>query len=307
MEQANGTAAAEAPGAPGSYAVLDAPSVLGLRPTGVERLPAALRAAGLLEGLGASDAGVVPAPPYDARRDPATGMLNPDALASYVRRLADAVGPLLARGHVPVVLGGDCSILLGPALAMRRAGHYGLVYLDGHADFYSPATSTTGEAADMALALTTGHGPALLTDVEGRGPLVRETDAALLGYRDGEEAARDGSPDVQASAIHARDETEVRAAGPAPAARHAAAHALRGGAAGLWVHLDADVLDDAVMPAVDYRLPGGLRPAELVTILQELRATGRLVGITVTIFNPALDPGGHLSRELVSILTAGLT
>jgi hypothetical protein len=35
---------------------------------------------------------------------------------------------------------------------------------------------------------------------------------------------------------------------------------------GFWIHLDADVLDDEVMPAVDYRMPGGLPPDELAGV-----------------------------------------
>jgi arginase len=83
--------------------------------------------------------------------------------------------------------------------------------------------------------------------------------------------------------------------------------ALTGGdRAGLWVHLDADVLDDAVMPAVDYRLPGGLRPEELRDVLRVLLASGRAVGLTVTIFNPALDPSGAAAGCLTETLVGGL-
>jgi hypothetical protein len=59
------------------YAIIEAPSVLGLFPGGVERLPAALLDAGLADALGARRAGLVPPPPYDPVRDPETGLLNP--------------------------------------------------------------------------------------------------------------------------------------------------------------------------------------------------------------------------------------
>jgi arginase len=52
------------------FAVIDAPSVLGLKPTGVEHLPEALKTAGLLAGLNAEYAGRVEPPPYNPRRDP---------------------------------------------------------------------------------------------------------------------------------------------------------------------------------------------------------------------------------------------
>src|SRR5262249_15815765 len=127
------------------YAVLDAPSILGLRPTGVERLPQALRAHGLVAGLQAGDAGRVPDlnDRYHPVRGPTTGLLNGGAIRDFSRALADAAGRLLDGGAFPVVLGGDCSILLGALLATRRRGWYGLAFLDAHADFYQPEAEPT--------------------------------------------------------------------------------------------------------------------------------------------------------------------
>ena len=58
------------------------------------------------------------------------------------------------------------------------------------------------------------------------------------------------------------------------------------------MHLDVDVLDDALMPAVDYRHPGGITWQEATQILGGLLASDRACGLEVTIFNPRLDPGG---------------
>src|SRR5262245_12206885 len=113
------------------FAVIDAPSTLGLRPTGVERLPGALKAAGLLAGLNAEYAGRVEPPPYNPRRDPETLILNPDGLRAYSLRLAEAVAGVLRQGKFPLVLGGDCSNIIGIMLALRRAGRYGLFFIDG--------------------------------------------------------------------------------------------------------------------------------------------------------------------------------
>jgi arginase len=109
--------------------------VLGLFPKGVETLPDALLAAGLGERLEAGRAGRLEPPPYDDRRDPKTMLLNPRGIAGYSVALADAVGRTIDAGEFPVVLGGDCSIVLGCLLALRRRGRYGLLFLDGHADF----------------------------------------------------------------------------------------------------------------------------------------------------------------------------
>ncbi|MDQ1012791.1 arginase [Streptomyces sp. V4I23] len=285
---------------------IEAPSVLGLRPSGVQDLPRALLDAGLTGLPGAVRAGRVEAPGYDPRRDEETGVLNPAGIARYSVELADAVGGVLRRGHFPVVLGGDCSILLGNLLALHRRGRHGLLFLDGHTDFYQPSAEPAGEAASMELALATGRGPRLLTDLEGRGPLLRDEDVVAFGFRDAAESARAGMQPLPPR-LHAMGLDRVRAAGAAAAARQAVDHLARGETAGFWVHLDVDVLDDAIMPAVDYRIPDGLSWTELETVLATALADERARGLDVTIFNPRLDPGGTMATRLVECLREGLS
>jgi arginase len=289
------------------YAVIEAPSVLGLFPGGVERLPAALLEAGLADVLGARRAGRVVPPPYDPTRDVTTGLLNPTGLRDYAHQLARTTGEVLDGGEVPIVLGGDCSILLGNLLALRRRGRHGLLFMDGHADFYQPEAEPNGEAASMDLALATGRGPLVVADLDGRGPMVRDEDVAVFGRRDAEEAQRAGSQRIEDTAIAVIDLATVRERGAERAAGDALKRLCRPDLGGFWIHLDCDVLDDAVMPAVDYRLPGGLSWDELQTVIQLAMATRSAVGLEVTIFNPALDTDGAIAKALVACLAAALT
>jgi arginase len=287
--------------------ILEAPSVLGLFPKGVERLPEALLGAGLAGRLGANLAGRVEPLPYDPVRDPATGILNARSIAAYSVVLADAAEELLAKGEFPVVLGGDCSILLGCLLATRRRGRYGLLFLDGHADFYQPEAEPNGEAASMELALATGHGPAVITDLEGRGPLLREEDVVAIGRRDTADTEKHGSQRIEDTAIEVIDLAALRAGGGEIAAAERAMERLtRPALDGFWIHLDADVLDDAVMPAVDYRMPGGLSWDELAAVLRLAVSSDRAAGIDITIFNPALDQDGSIAAAFVDALARGL-
>jgi arginase len=287
-------------------AIVEAPSHLGLRAAGVEALPEALLAAGLAERLGARRATRLAIPGFDPTIDAATGLLNPHGLRDYASRLADAVRAVLDEGAFPIVLGGDCTILLGITLALRRRGRYGLLFLDGHADFYQPEAEPTGEAASMELALVTGRGPDLVTNLEGQRPL-RDEDVVVFGFRDAEHAAAEGSRPL-APTIHAIDLPSVRDRGAERAARDALAHLERtGGPAGFWIHLDVDVLDDAIMPAVDYHLPEGLTWEELIAVLRTAVASDHATGLDLTIFNPTLDPDGRVARSLVDVLVAALT
>jgi arginase len=289
-----------------NFTIIEAPSVLGLFPKGVETLPDALLAAGLGERLEARRAGRLEPPPYDDRRDRQTLLLNPKAIAEYSAALADAVGRAINVGEFPVVLGGDCSILLGCLLALRRRGRYGLLFLDGHADFYQPEAEPNGEAASMDLALATGRGPEIVTDLEGRRPLVRDEDVVAFGRRDAEDAEAHGSQRIEDTAIRVVDLAEVRKRGAGDAALSAIKDLSKPEVVGFWAHLDADVLDDAVMPAVDYRMPGGVSWQELVTILQVAIASGRAIGLNVTIFNPKLDVDGSIAAAFVDALATGL-
>lgn len=275
-------------------------------PKGVETLPDALLAEGLGERLEAQRAGRVEPPQYDHRRDAETMLLNPRGIADYSVALADVVERVIEAGEFPVVLGGDCSIVLGCLLALRRRGRHGLLFLDGHADFYQPEAEPNGEAASMELALATGRGPTILTDPEGRRPLVRDEDVVAFGRRDAEIAEAHGSQRIEDTAITVIDVAEVRKCGAGEVTYRAIEDLCRPEIVGIWVHLDADVLDDAVMPAVDYRMPGGLSWEELATVLQVTIASGRAIGLNITIFNPKLDSDGSIAAAFVDTLVKGL-
>jgi arginase len=287
------------------YAIIEAPSTLGLRSEGVERLPERLLAQGLAGRLRARRAARLEPPRRTGKPDPQTHILNAQAIADWSPTLADAVEAVLTSGEFPVVLGGDCSIILGPMLALRRRGRYGLLFIDGNADFFQPEADPNGEAASMDLALVAGYGPAQLTDLEGRGPLVRPSDAVAFAFRDAEDQARYGSQPLPDD-LKAFDLAEVRRRGVEAATRAAVDHLTRDGIEGFFIHVDADCLDDAIMPAVDYRIPDGLSWKELETALRIAVASGKAVGLEITIYNPALDDDGAAGRGLADCLARAL-
>lgn len=287
------------------YAIVEAPSVLGLKPTGVDRLPDALLRNGLLERVHARHAGRVDPFPYSGERDPVTRTLHASDIARWSPRLADAVAGLLEAGEFPLVLGGDCSILLGSALALKRRGRFGLLFIDGHADFYQPEVNPNGEAASMELAFATGRGPALLCDLEGRAPLVRAGDVVAVGFRDADEQASFGSQ-LLPDDLLAFDLSAIRRLGVATVVAQAIEHLTRRALDGFFIHLDADSLHDDLMPAVDYRLPDGLHREEAMALLQAALREDGAAGMEVTIYNPLLDADGSAGRALTDLLVDAL-
>ena len=135
-------------------AVLDAPIDCSGASRGEERAPAALRAAGLVERLQARDAGEADARIRDTRRDPATGVVGAAEVRRASTRIGSHVQEVLDAREPPLVLGGDCTLLLGVFQALPRGS--GLWFVDGHADFFDGETLPTGEAP---ASVVTGHEP----------------------------------------------------------------------------------------------------------------------------------------------------
>ena len=282
--------------------IVEAPSSLGLATDGVEMLPERLRALGLAEQIDADRSIRLQAPVKSGVLDPRTRVLNAPEIAAWSPQLANAVASVIDDGGFPLVLGGDCTILLGSMLALRRRGRYGLLFIDGNADFFQPEAEPKGEGASMDLAFVTGYGPSLVADLEGLRPLVRPADAVAFGFRDHEDQRESGSRPLPAE-LPAFDIHRVRHLGAERAARMAVDYLTRPDLDGFFVHLDADALDDAVMPAVDFRVPGGLSVDELGAALGAALASDSVVGMEVTIYNPELDSEGTAGQLLTDILS----
>ena len=282
-----------------SVAVVDAPSNLGLSPPeagrepGVRGLASALRARAIVTRLDAEDGGGLAPPPYSPEVEPATGTRNGEAIRGFALDLAGRVADVVGSGRFPLVLGGDCSILIGGMLALRRMGRFGLVFVDGHLDFRHPGNSARlGAVAGEDLAVVTGRGPERLANIDGLGPLVRDEDVVALGEREDYPEWRD----IHGTGITVWDLGMLRTVGFAEAAEMAVDKLEANGVEGFWLHLDADVLHDDLMPAVDSRQPGGMIYGELVELLGVLLRSGLAVGMEVTIFDPELDPTGEIAE-----------
>lgn len=276
---------------------------------GVARAPAALRRAGLIDairqvGIGVDDRGDVSFGATAPDRDPVSHIISPAALASMIREVQSRVAASLARGAFPLVIGGDCPVLLGcmAAVAARHPSP-GLVFVDGHEDAWPPDRSPSGEAADMelglALGLTDGDLP---PDLRRAIPLLRFEDVVVMGPRDQVEL-REARVKTLERRLTYRTSAEV-AADPAAAGREAVARMADSGA--WWFHVDLDVLATSSLPAVDYPQPGGLDWDALARLSAGMLAETGVAGWDVTIFNPDLDPDGSGAARIVGYIADAL-
>jgi arginase len=291
--------------------LIRAPSNLGLRPLrpghvpGTWRAPQALTEAGLLAAIAPAEVIDLERPVYHAEAEPGTMLRNGHSLRRFNLELAGRVEQAAAHDCFPLVLGGDCGILLGALAGRRRSGPLSLIHVDGHSDFRNPANydaaTVLSAVAGMDLALATGRGEPLMTDWPGvLAPLVPDEQVVQIGEREGHDPDF-AWPDVNDTGFNRIDVFEARRIGPDAVVKSALA-TIDQKDWPFWVHFDVDVLDQAVMPAVDSPGSPGIDPDALRTILAGLIADRRCAGMNVTIFDPDLDPDGSLASWLVSFL-----
>ena len=190
--------------------------------------------------------------------------------------------------------------MLGCLLAARRrTNKVGLAYIDAHADFATPADSPGGAASNMTLSFAIGRGDSSLAHLGGARPLVSAERAAVIGRRDGawsaDELAAASILDIPASEMD-------RAIDPAQVGNRTLLRVAAHGVGGFWIHVDADVLNPRAMAAVGSPIPDGPLPQQLASMLTPLIADPRALGLSLSIYDPALDPDRSGARQLVNLL-----
>jgi arginase len=291
--------------------IVSAPSILGLKPTGVEDLGQSLLRHNLRERL-LSEHPVLQVPTlnssYTTGRDTETNCINAAPIKEFSFTLGSVVLNVIEQSCFPLVLGGDCSILIGIMAALKRKGTYGLLFMDAHADFYLPEQSPTGEVADMELAIVTGRGPDLLTNIDQLKPYVRDANVIHIGQRDQAQTKEYRSFDIRDTPIHCVDASTLQSKD----LKHVTADLIAYGSRlsdvkGFWLHFDTDVLADDINPAVDYRLPGGLLADEAEYLMRTLLKSKQIIGMSVTIYNPRLDINGRAGEIITDTLVNAFT
>jgi arginase len=288
------------------WGVLGVPSSAGAHTPGLEKGPAAIRDAGLVDLLagGVEDHGDVAAFRWRPDLDRPDAK-NVPAVARVAADTAAGVDRILSGGQRPLVVGGDCSITVGVIAGFVRQGvRPSLLYVDGGPDLYTPATRPNGNLDAMGLAhllALPGHVPEV-AGVGGAVPLLAARDVVSYGHTlpegDIELRLLDelGVPHLHASEVHA---DPVAAAGRAR-------HAMEELRAPFVVHCDVDVLSFADTPLADVPDSGGdpigLRLHELAASLAVFAASPRFAGLVLTEINPDHAPDAEVLQNFVAVV-----
>jgi len=293
-------------------AIIGAPLDLGQGRRGVDMGPSAVRVANLngrLASLGyeVEDLGNVPVEQAEASPEGQPHAKYLPQIAATCQRLADLVGESLARGHMPLVLGGDHSVAVGTVSGVsgfyrRRDERIGLIWLDAHADMNTPESSPSGNVHGMPLACIVGMGPPELVGLFGYEPKVAARNTVIVGLRDVDAMEK---PHVRDSGVRAFTMRDIDERGLRSVMKEAIRLACDG-AAGFHLSLDMDFVDPKDAPGVGTPVRGGATYREAHLAMEMICDSGGMVSMEVVEVNPVIDEVNRTADLAVELIMSGL-
>ena len=273
-------------------AIIGTPVDLGAGRRGVDMGPGAIRYAGAkerLESIGhrVRDMGNVAVPQAEELPAPAPGepLRYLEPLIQVNQRLAALVMSAVAEGCFPLILGGDHSLAIGSVNGVAQGRRIGVIWVDAHGDFNTPATTPSGNIHGMGVAVLTGRGDPRLTHLLGHGPVLRDSDIAMVGIRDLDAAEREA---LRGSGIQVFTMHDIDRRGLASVMEEAIMRVSMG-TAGLHVSLDGAARAPADAPGVGTPVLGGISYREAHLAMEMVSQSGKLIGMDLVEVNPILD------------------
>ena len=273
--------------------LIGAPTDIGAGHRGASMGPEALRVAHIREALTAhgvdvEDEGnlVGPANPW---LPPVDGYRHLNEVAAWNQSVHDAVYGVLARGRMPVLLGGDHCLAIGSISAVARhcrehKRKLRVLWLDAHADFNTSVLTPSGNVHGMPVACLCGHGPKQLIEIGGHVPAIQPKAIRQIGIRSVDAGEKKF---VHEHGLEVFDMRYIDEMGM----RHAMELALATIDERTHLHLsfDVDFLDPEIAPGVGTTVPGGPTYREAQLCMEMIADSGRLASLDVMELNPALD------------------
>lgn len=275
--------------------VLGVPMDLGSGRRGVDMGPSAIRIAGLADKLKELGNKIVDEGDIDIKN--MEEIRVGDTRARYLKEIARAsrilarhTEAIMAKGHFPLILGGDHSIAVGSisgiaAFARKKRKKVGVLWVDAHGDMNTPSTSPSGNVHGMPLAVLLGYGPNELKSVGGNARKIDPNNVVLVGVRSLDEGERRfiEQTGVNVYTMHDIDRQGVHRV------MKKALSKVTDGTDYLHVSLDLDAVDPTVAPGVGTPVKGGLDYREAHLIMELLFESKAMTSLEIVEVNPILD------------------
>ena len=283
--------------------IIGIPMDLGQNRRGVNMGPSAVRYASLdksLSKLGYTiyDSGDITIPGHYALADTSLGARLP--LISKACRTAYKLGKkAIKKGEIPLFLGGDHSASIGSVGGVTDSAEVGLIWIDAHGDFNTPAISASQNIHGMALAVLLGQGPKELVNVGRPGPKVKPENVSLIGVRDLDDKEKELIRNSGCTVYSMRDIDEIGIRAVLTRTLKQFKHLKK-----IHISLDLDVMDPLDAPGVGTPSQGGLTYREGQLIMEIIADTGKLHSADLMEINPILDIQNRTAQMAVNLLTS---
>ena len=286
--------------------LIGVPTDVGAGHRGARMGPDALRIAGLGEALLARGVDVIdtgnvqgPANPWTG---PVDGYRHLDEVVAWNRAVMDATAAELARGRLPIMMGGDHCLAMGSITAVarhcRQAGRkLRVLWLDAHSDFNTSEVTPSGNIHGMPVACLCGIGPDALTKLGGDAPAITPAMVRQIGIRSVDPEEKKLIKDHRVDVYDMRYIDEV-------GMKRTVEAALEGMDADTHLHVsfDVDFLDPSIAPGVGTTVPGGPNYREAQLVMEMIADTGQLGSLDLVEVNPALDRRNATARLAVDLV-----
>ncbi len=202
------------------------------------------------------------------------------------KALADEIAAIKTEGHLPVAIVGDCTFSIGMLAGLQQNNiESTLIWYDSHGDFNTHETTPSNFIGGMPLAILCGRGEQ--TIVEGAGATIHpEADIILTDARD----------------LDTGEDTAVAESGLThlPHVADLTSHPIPNKP--IYIHFDSDVLHLSDLSAVSYPAEGGPSLDTVKASLAHIVASGRVVAISVTMWNPELDKEDTAANVVLGLI-----
>lgn len=282
-------------------ALLGIPMDLGAGRRGVDMGPSALRNARLartLRDIGhrVRDLADVSVPiPETLDKHEESGLVFLDPILAACRATCERLAAL-PEDVFPIGIGGDHSVSMGTVPGASRGQRSGLIWVDAHTDFNTPASSPSGNVHGMPVAHLAGLGETRLASIGGAGWHVRPEDIVMIGIRSVDRRERDL---VREHGITVYTMKEVDQLGMGRIAEETLERL--GELPRVHVSFDADALDPSLAPGVGTPVPGGLTYREAHLLMELLSESGRVTSMDIVEVNPVLDQQNQTAHAMVGM------
>ncbi|UNK41965.1 arginase [Luteimonas sp. S4-F44] len=286
--------------------IFGVPTDVGAGRRGASMGPEGLRVAGLAEALLARRIDVVDLGdlkgPRNPWQGPQGGYRHLDEVVAWNQAVLEASSAELARGRMPIMLGGDHCLAIGSIAAVARhcravGKTLRVLWLDAHTDFNTSQITPSGNVHGMPVACLCGIGPDVLTGLGGETPATRVDQFRQIGIRS---VDPDEKRLVKAHGLDIYDMRYIDEVGM----RRVVEQALEGVDADTHLHVsfDVDVLDPTIAPGTGTPVPGGINYREAQLVMEMIADTGRLGSLDVVEVNTALDHGNATAELAVDLV-----